>query len=111
MESFRPRHKFARGSLDTCDRYLRVCVDCEMKLRMEEWASWTEEEKAKNPRYTDATEVLKTLKQRNKGKNWKATADVLQRAKEEIASEEKEPTESTTVKRRKQAVLKRAKLG
>ena len=49
MGSFLPQHKLARGSLDTCDKYLRVCVDCEMKLRQEEWASWTEEGKGKIP--------------------------------------------------------------
>ena len=83
---------------------------CEVELRKMEWNMMTEDEKAKNPNYTDVTEVEKAFKKHNRGKNWNATASTLRPAKQEIAAEESASSDTTSVKRRKAAILQRAKM-
>ena len=38
-------------------KYWRVCVECERRLRLEDWALWSEEEKNDDPTYRQPNRI------------------------------------------------------
>ena len=85
------RHPEAKG--EDYPKYWRVCVECERRLRLEDWALWAQEEKIDDPTYCDPHRVDKDQKLITKGTLRVAKGEQLTRAREEIAAEQSGATE------------------
>ena len=90
-------------------KYWRVCVECERRLRLEDWALWTQEEKDDDPAYCEPKRIDKDLKLVYKGKLWNAQKEALSKAREDIALEAMDGGEElATCSKKRKAVLNRA---
>ncbi len=69
---------------------VRICVNCELEKRKEEWKTWSEEKRQTvGADYTQLTRVQKDMKKVNKGTTWNNTARALTQATKEVREERK----------------------
>ena len=47
-------------------QYWRICLDCEVRERVREYATWANEERASEPNYADWNQVWKDIKIENR---------------------------------------------
>eukprot|EP00975_Prorocentrum_lima_P052871 11084184-Prorocentrum_lima.AAC.1 len=92
---------------------MRICNQCELKCRQEEWQSFTHEEKLARPQYATYEQVWKDQTCSNQGDGWSNTAGNIKKAKVDINEEEIEAKRQGTWKHRshkqqKAEVLNRA---
>ena len=50
LDWVREATKYPKDELEETRKYWRVCVDCELRMRLEEWEKMTHEEKEKEPK-------------------------------------------------------------
>ena len=72
IESYRDRDAYTETGFDgeQVIRHLRICEECELQTRLEEFPSRPEKWKEKYPTYCDPTTVYKTIRFRAKGDKW-----------------------------------------
>ena len=87
----------------------RVCVECEARLRGEDWERMTDKQKeAAGTDYMTPERVRKDMKAVNKGKAWADTAKSLVQARDEVKGEEKETGVRVPKRQRNKMILARA---
>eukprot|EP00975_Prorocentrum_lima_P009360 1990489-Prorocentrum_lima.AAC.1 len=74
----------------TGKRGRRICQQCEVECRREEWQSFTPKEMRDNPDYATPGRVWHDLKESNKGDKWRNDASYIARAKSDIRDENAE---------------------
>ena len=70
-------------------RGIRICVDCELAIRVKEFAARSPEERDEDPEYATVSIVHRDLKRYNKGQTWAHTGRHLSECQREIAEDKK----------------------
>jgi hypothetical protein len=83
--SERPQH--LRVDAEGGTHNLRICKQCEQKVREDEWAEWTPAQRAENPKYTEMDTVNKAHKRQCKGERWYQAGLAMKGARDEINEE------------------------
>ncbi len=87
----------------------RVCSECEVRLRREDWEQMTDKQKEDaGEDYCSETRVRKDMKSINKGTYWNETSKSLVQAREEIKDEERESGGKASKKQRNKMILAQA---
>ncbi len=87
----------------------RVCTNCEVLLRREDWERMTEQQRtAAGEDYCDEVRVRKDMKSINKGQTWANTARSLVEARDEVKAEEQILGVRVPKKQRNKMILHRA---
>ncbi len=87
----------------------RLCADCEVRLRKEDWERMTDaQKKGAGEDYFTEERVRKDMKAFNKGRAWSGTAKSLVQARDEINNEEKETGVRVSKRQRNKMILARA---
>ena len=68
LESRREKARHPESVGEEYPQYWRVCVDCERRLRLEDWARWTQTERDDDPTYCEPNRIDRDLKLLGKGK-------------------------------------------
>ena len=90
-------------------QYWRICVNCEVNLREQEFEKWSFKEKENDPTYPARWRVERDLKMANKGQAWAGKAAQILQAKKELKEDDEGWTGLSACKTRR-AILSRAQL-